>query len=157
MPALNVKEYLAASLRIQHKRFVNDLKAIPEDQHNVSSAGCARTPRYMAAECGYVNGWIADFLQTGKSVRLSQEDEDALYASLDTTEKALAYLEENTDKLAAVYESLDENTLGDISDTLFRRPTSKFSAAMLPILHLSYHDGQYNYIQALHGDDKIHW
>jgi hypothetical protein len=157
MPALNVKEYLVSSLRMQHTRLVNDLKALPNETHLRSYAGCARTPLYMIAECAWVNDWMATFLETGKSDRLPREEQDALFGSVDTAEKALAMLDNSVNRLAAAYEALDENTLGDITDQPLGRPTPKFAPASLPIGHMMYHDGQLNYIQTLLGDDKIHW
>ena len=157
MPALNVKEYLINSLRMQHGRLVKDLMALPKELHDKSFAGCAKSPLYMIVECAWVNGWIQEVLEGGPATRLTDEEEAALFGAVDTTEKALGMLEESVTKLSAVYESLDENTLGDMTDKPFGRPVPLFQPASLPINHMMYHDGQLNYIQQLHGDDKIHW
>jgi hypothetical protein len=157
MPGLNVKEFLINSLRTQHVRLVNDLKALPEEIRDKSSGGCARSPLYMITECAQLNEWIAELLEKGEAKRLTPAEEEALYGSVDTTEKALAMLEKSVIRLAAVYEALDDNTLGDITDKPFGRPVQKFAPASLPISHMMYHDGQLNFIQSLQGDDKIHW
>ena len=157
MAALDLKAYLISSLRMQYSRLLKDLQALPEETHSRSHAGCARTPLYMVAECAWVNNWIAGFLQTGNSDRLSQEEQDARFNSVDTTEKAISLLEESVATLTAAYEALDPDTLGDISDKPFGRPMPKFAPASLPVNHLMYHDGQLNYIQTLLGDDKVHW
>jgi hypothetical protein len=36
-------------------------------------------------------------------------------------------------------------------------PTPLFTLAHIAVSHLWYHDGQLNYIQALLGDEKVHW
>lgn len=157
MAGLNVKEYLVNSLRMQHGRLVKDLNTLPEEARAKSYAGCAKSPLTMIAECAWVNGWIVEVIEGGPAKRLTDEEEAALFGSVDTTEKALAMLEESVAKLSAAYEALDENTLGDLTDKPFGRPVPLFQVASLPIGHLMYHDGQINYIQTLHGDDKIHW
>ena len=157
MAELDVKAYLIASLKQQHGRLVKDLQALPPETHLKSFAGCARTPLYMVAECAWVNGWIAELLEGGPAKRMTDEEEEAFYGSVDTAEKALAMLDASVAKLKAAYDSLDAETLGDITDKPFGRPVPLFQPAFLPISHLMYHDGQLNYIQSLYGDDKIHW
>jgi hypothetical protein len=44
-----------------------------------------------------------------------------------------------------------------MTDKPFGRPVQKFGPASLPINHMMYHDGQFNFLQTLYGDDKIHW
>jgi hypothetical protein len=157
MPAFDAKAYLVAALRVQHVRLVNDLKALPEEVRSQSHGGCARTPLNFIAECASLNNFIAEILERGDAKRLTDEEETALFASVDTTDKAVTMLDQSVSRLQAAYESLDENTLGDMTDKPFGRPMQKFGPASLPINHMMYHDGQLNYIQTLLGDDKIHW
>lgn len=158
MPALNVKEHLIQSTRSAQAMMTNDLKAIPQEQHRVSPGGCARDALNLVAECAMVNGFVAHFLQTGSFERPSAEDRQAHLASFDTAEKALNYLEQETSRLVAAIEAVDENTLGDlIESTPLGRPMTRFGIAQLPSVHMMYHDGQLNYIQTLLGDDRMHW
>ena len=117
MPALNAIEYLKTSLRMQHGRVAKDLKALPEETHRQSLAGCAKSPLWMVAECAWVNGWITDVLQGGPADRLTDEEEAALFGSVDTAEQALAMLDESVTKLLAAYDALDEGTLERTSPT----------------------------------------
>ena len=157
MTAFNAKEYLISALDVQYTRLVNDFKALPGEAQSKSHGGCARTPLNFLAECASLNTFIAGILTTGDGKRLTDEEEAALYAAVNTSEKALAMLEESVTKLKAAYQALDENTLGDMTDKPFGRPMQKYGPASLPISHMMYHDGQLNFLQTLHGDDKIHW
>jgi uncharacterized damage-inducible protein DinB len=158
MPALNLKEPLIQFTRSAQTMMSNDLKAIPQEQLCVSPGGCARDALNLVAECAMVNGFVSRFLQTGSFERPPAEDRQAHLASFDTAEKALSYLEQETNHLVAAIEAVDENTLGDVIETTpLGRPMTRFAIAQLPAVHMMYHDGQLNYIQTLHGDDKMHW
>ena len=157
MSTLQPREHLRGmALRVQ-RLMVNDLKAIPEDKQSECPGGCARTPLSLVVECAYLNGMIADYLQTGEMNRMPPDQREAHFASFDTQEKALAYLEQETQRYIAVVETLDESTLGEVSDQPLGRPMSRFAVAELPSIHMMYHDGQLNYIQTLYGDSEMHW
>ncbi|HZO90085.1 MAG TPA: DinB family protein [Chthonomonadaceae bacterium] len=157
MSALQPKQHLREMIQSARHRLVNDLKAIPAEKQNERPGGCARSALHIVAECATLNGTIATFLRTGTMNRLSREEREAHLRSFDTEETALAYLEQETQRLLEAVDTLDENTLGDVSTEPLGRPMSRFALAGLPAGHMMYHDGQLNYIQTLHGDDKIHW
>ncbi len=157
MPALQPKEHLRTFTERAYRLLVNDLNALAQERHHASPGGCARSALNIVAECAMVNQYIAEYLTTGKAERPSPEQRAAHLASFDTSEKALAYLEKATQQLLEAIGALDEAMLGDVSDQPLRRPMSRFAVAELPAVHMSYHDGQLNYIQTLHGDDQMHW
>jgi hypothetical protein len=157
MTALDPKKHLAAFTERVHGLLIKDLTAIPEDRHDECPGGCAHPALRVVAECAAVNGLVASYLSTGRAERLPPDQREAHLNSFDTAEKALAYLEQETRKLISAFECLDESTLGDRDDTFFGRPMTRFAIAELPAVHMMYHDGQLNYLQTLHGDDKIHW
>jgi len=158
MPAIQPKEHLRSLTERWHRLLVNDLKAIDESKNNVSPGGSARPALHIVAECAAVNGMVAHYLRTGTPApRPPREERDAHWKSLDTLEKALAYLDEETNNLLGALDALDEDTLGDVSDQPLGRPMSRFAVAELPAVHMAYHDGQLNYLQTLHGDDQMHW
>jgi hypothetical protein len=137
---------------------VNDLKAVPSDQQNVSPGGCARASLNIVAECAMINAFVADYLTTGEMPeRPAPESRDQFLASFDTEEKTLAFFEEQTEKLFAAFRSLDVETLGETTNALFGRPMTRLAIAELPAMHMSYHDGQLNYVHSLCGDNQMHW
>ena len=96
-------------------------------------------------------------LLAGEDVkRPGPEERKAFYASFTTREQALAFLEQQTQGLLKSIDNLDENTLGDTIDGPIG-PMTRFALAELPAMHMMYHDGQLNYLHALHGDSEMHW
>lgn len=157
MAQLDPIAHLKSSLELQTTRMVNDLHALPAETLGTSHAGCARSPLYIVAECSGVNRWFAAALLHPGTPRPSAEERDAYYASIDSTEKAIAELRSSVEELKAAYDGLDVNALGDQVEGMLNRPATLFAIASLPIGHMMYHDGQLNYLQTLHNDDTIHW
>lgn len=158
MSIVQPKTHLRAFTERMHRLLTNDLKAIPEDKQNVSPGGSARTPLNIVAECALVNGRIADYLSTGAPVaRLTPEERATRLSAFDTEQKALAFLDGETQRLLEAIDALDEDGLGVISNEPLGRPSTRFAVAELPAAHMMYHDGQLGYIQTLHGDVQSHW
>lgn len=156
MAVLQPKAHLRETTLTIQRRLIQDLEAMAEDKINTCPGGCARPALNLVAECAMINALVAGYLRTGVAERLPPDQRQAHLASFDTREKARAYLEQTTQDLLNALETLDENTLGDVSEPL-GRPMSRFEIAQLPAMHMMYHDGQLNYLQTLHGDDQIHW
>lgn len=157
MTAFQPKEHLLSSVTMAQDRLIKDLKAIPPDKNGACPGGCARSPLDIVVECGRINRLVGTSLNTGKAERMPPEEQETQLKSLDTCEKALAYLDTETRFLLDAIQNFDEDRLGDISSDFIRIPMTHFAIAQLPGLHMMYHDGQLNYIQTLFGDDKIHW
>ncbi len=156
MPSLDLKIHLRESTQRAHRLLTNDLKAIAADKANICPGGCARTALNIVAECASVNAMAATVLSGGEFKRPSPEEREAHLNSFDTTDKVLAYLDQETQHLLEVIDTIDESTFGDEMSP-FGRPMTRFGVAGLPSWHMMYHDGQLNYIQSLHGDGEMHW
>ena len=111
MPALVPKAQLRESTVRAHRLMTNDLKAIAADQTNTCPGGCARTALNIVAECAALNGAVATVLSGGEYQRPSPEAREAHLNSFDTPEKALAYLDQETQHLLAAIETLDQRVL----------------------------------------------
>lgn len=157
MSEIPMKENLRDAIRRARYLMSNDLKAIPAEKAGVSPGGVGRTPLNIVAECAMANGQFADFFASGQFAHVPHEQQEALLAEYDSVQKVLAYLDKETDRLLTALESLDESTLGEISDQIHGRPRTRLAIAQLPATHMMYHDGQLNYIQALYGDAEMHW
>jgi hypothetical protein len=158
MSTLDLRAHLEATTRNAGQRLINDLKAVPADQQNVSPGGCARPSLNIVAECAVINGFIAGYLTTGEMPeRPAPEEREKLLASFDTEEKAVTFFEGQTEKLLEAFRTLDVETLGETTNALFGRPMTRLAIAELPAMHMSYHDGQLNYVHSLCGDNQMHW
>jgi len=113
-------------------------------------------PLSLVVECAEANGAFGKILLGETFERKSEEERKAFHATFETIEQALAFLDAETAKLIAIYEGLDESTLGEMTE-MMGMPMTKFAIAEMPSIHMMYHDGQLNYIQTLYGDEAIHW
>jgi uncharacterized damage-inducible protein DinB len=158
MSALQPKVHLRTLLERVHHMVVKDLQAIETEKLTASPGGVARDPLHIAAELGMANRYFADYLATRQlAPRPSPEEREAHMRSFDTLEKALTYLDQETQNLLSVIDGLDENTLGETTNDMFRLPMTLFAVAEFAAMHMMYHDGQLNYIHTLYGDKEIHW
>jgi hypothetical protein len=156
MTALNPCAHLRTVTERAQSLLVKDLDALAEDKASTTPGGVTRSAIEFVVECGAVNGAIATLLTTGEMNRPDPEQRKAFFASFTTREQAQAFLEKQTQELLTTLDGLDENTLGDMVDGPIG-PMTRFALAEVPYMHMMYHDGQLNYLHALHGDDQMHW
>ncbi|RYG22809.1 DUF664 domain-containing protein, partial [bacterium] len=138
-------------------RLSMDLAHLKAEQLSASPMGVARSPLAFTAECIGFNRLVADSV-AGKPTSIpSQEQREAFFASIDSLEKAQAGLKASADALAAAVEATDEATLTAEGTAPWGEPLSLYMLVYYAADHMSYHDGQVNYIQALYGDAEDHW
>ena len=156
MTAFDAKAHLRTSTEWGVKQVTNDINAIAADKRSECPGGSARSPLYIVAECASVNGLIAKMLRGEQVERPSSEQAEAFMKTFDTTDKALAFLHQETESLLSAIDAMDESTLGDTVQTPLGERTL-FGLASIAGIHMGYHDGQLNYIQTLYGDSEMHW
>ena len=156
MTAIEPRAALRAAIERAHKNLVNDLNATPDEKLNSGSGGVSRPAIEIVVECGSVNSMIAGALGGVAPPRPDPEQRKAFFASFQTKESALTYLEQQTQQLLAAVDGVDVDTLGDMVETPLG-PMTRFGLTQLSAMHMMYHDGQLNYIHALHGDPDMHW
>ena len=157
MAALDLRAQLRGGAERAKGLLVKDLNALEEDKAVETPGGVARNAVHIVAECAAVNGRVANFLKTGEFKSPSDEERKAFFDAHTTKASVLSVLEQQTQALLTAIDGLDENTLGELVPETPLGPMSRFGVAQIPAMHMMYHDGQLNYIQSLHGDDKMHW
>jgi hypothetical protein len=71
-------------------------------------------------------------------------------------EKAVKAFKDSMDEIIAALNKADESKMLD-PIMLPSGETSLMNLAYFTCMHNSYHDAQLNYLQAIHGDEKVHW
>lgn len=152
----SLKQHLRDSMSQNTKLFLDDLKAIPDEQLSVSPGGCARTPADLSYEVSFVARRIA--------MRFRGETPDP-WTPMPWTKAPEGYrakeqmiedLESSRAELLAAWEAFPEDQL----ETPIAVPsghTSALELASIAARHPLYHDAQLAYIQTLSGDDAMHW
>ncbi len=156
MAELDLAAHLRATTEGAYKRLVNDLNALDEDKATGSPDAGTRPAIKMIAECGAVNGFVANLVTTGQISMPSAGEREAFYATITTRAQALAVLKDGTQKLYAAFDATAPDRWGDTVPGPFGE-WSRLSAAGFAAMHMMYHDGQLNYLHLLHGDTEMHW
>lgn len=153
---MDLKTKALTELRDVQKRYLIDLRALPDEAISQSFGGAARTPANFTYEIVLVNKRL--------STRMKGEDPGPFDpnvwvetpAEFQTKEGAAGAFEESLNQVVALVESIPaEEMLREIPTPT--GTTSPYDLAEFCAYHINYHDGQLNYIQALHGDAEIHW
>lgn len=152
----SVKESLAELIENAGKDYVKDLESLTTEQLAASLGGSARRGADFTYEVAVVNHRVA--------ARLRGEDpgpwpfESWAVAPEDgaTQEALIESVKASTADAADALRSVDDEDLF-APLMLGESETTKFRLAAMVLVHLSYHDGQLNYIQSLNGDGEIHW
>lgn len=135
---------------------LKDAGYIPEENLGWCAAGCAKTPAQILREIARSNSAIAAAIRCEAPGEAG--DEFAKRVEEASTLDALSQLVRESAK--AVCDAIDSHSEADLGN-LIRMPWGAMfplgQAIFLPVSHMTYHDGQINYIQLLLGDSKFHW
>ena len=137
----------------QAELIVKDTKYIPEERFAFCPAGCAKTAKDILAEIARGN------LMLGGAISGAAPDEgfNKRVDQASTLEALGKLVIESAERACQVMDALSE---ADLDREVTMPWGAKFrigEAIFLPISHMTYHDGQINYIQTLLGDAKFHW
>jgi len=156
MAELNLAAHLRATTERAYNNLVNDLNALDEEKASGSPNVALRPAIKVVAECGAVNGTLAELLTAGTATMPSPDERAAYFATITTRAAALAELEKGTQKLYAAIDGVTADRWGEVVPTMLG-PMTLASAAGMAGLHMMYHDGQINSLHLLHGDTEMHW
>ncbi len=153
---LDLKTFAIKQLEDVRDRYLQDLQALPDEAFDSSFGGSARTPAHFTYEIVCVNERFVK--------RLSGEDPgpfnpetwantpDNFRSKAGSIQGFEASLNQVVD---AVKGMADNEMLREIQTP--GGSTNPYDLALFCASHVNYHDGQLNYIQALHGDTAVHW
>jgi hypothetical protein len=152
-----MKTFLANFVEKIGASYANDLKHIPADKQLLSPMGVARSATIFTAECAGFNRWITKIIAGEEVTMPDEEGRKAYYASFDSGEKALEELNSSVAELCEAIRGCSEDDLGRTVTMPWGDPMVMAEAIHMAGVHMAYHEGQLNYIQALYGDGENHW
>jgi uncharacterized damage-inducible protein DinB len=149
----SIKEIAKSGVMLQTELLIKDTKYIPEEKFAFCPMGCAKTARDIMAETANVNVMLAKaFTGAGK---------DAEFGTRVDQASTLADLAELVRESASVViDAIDSLGDADLEKEVTMPWGARYplwQAIFLPTSHMTYHDGQINYIQTLLGDSAFHW
>jgi len=152
---VDARAYLAGWLSAVTGMTIADINAIPEEKWTESLGGCARSANGLLADTVTNLLWTTDVVQGKES---------------DAYNHMAAMAEEFTDKSVAVakfaaasaalgeaIQNASDEVLNSMATAPWGMPTPVFTLATISVNHIWYHDGQFNYVHCLLGDEKVHW
>lgn len=149
----SIKEIAKSGVMLQAELLIKDTKHIPEEKFAFCPMGCAKTARDILAEIAIVNVMLA------KALTGAEKDEE--FARRVEQASTLAELGElMSESAAVVVDAIDSLSEADLDKEVTMPWGATFplwQAIFLPTSHMTYHDGQINYIQTLLGDSTFHW
>lgn len=137
---------------------VTNLQAMPPDRQTWKPMETGRSALDQIQECAIINGMMAESVRTGQIGKMDFDLYERQKAELDTAEKAIARLLENTAKLTAAIRAYPADRLDEMVTLPFGSGMTMSAAEylMMAFRNMNYHFGQISYIQTLYGDDKMH-
>ncbi len=113
--------------------------------------GDARHVLDLVQECAIVNSRWAEILNRGQWITWPQEKINEELSRMGSLDLALARLRQGTDEFCNAVRSVPVEKFGE-SLELPWAVVSMSEAMLHAVWHMSYHEGQVNYIQTLYGD-----
>lgn len=149
----SIKDMAKGGLMHAAEMFVKDSKYIPEDKFCFCPMGCAKTAEAIMREIAVGNVMLADAIKgTEPNAEFKAKAEQA------TTIDALSALVMESAKIACdAIDSIADADLEKEAKMPWGASFPLYVAIFLPSQHMTYHDGQINYIQTLLGDSTFHW
>lgn len=152
-----LKEFLAERVKQASTFYVNDLEALTHEQLDKSPGSKARSGYDFTHEVIVVNNRIAAQLRGEDPGPWPFGDDWAVCPDIDRNkETAIAQIKASSDAVLEALKSVPDEKFNE-KFMNGERETSFSSMISLVGVHMMYHGGQLNYIQALHGDEEVHW
>jgi hypothetical protein len=149
----SIKDIAKGGLMHAAETIVKDAKYIPEDKFCFCPMGCAKTAEAILREIAVGNVKLATAI---KGEEPSAEFEAK--AGQATTIDALgALVMESAGIACAAIDTIADEDMEKLAKMPWGASFPMFVAIFLPSQHMTYHDGQINYIQTLLGDSTFHW
>ena len=150
-----LKDILTDQLQMNAYLYGKDLAASSDEVMSSCIQGCARNPLSFTTEAAGFN-MLCSKLIRGETVS-DMQGEYAKHSEYDTKEKAAAFLQESVDTLVKTIAEVSDEDLHKEVTAPWGQTMPAYKMAFMASWHMGYHDGQLNYVQALHGDDAVHW
>ena len=134
---------------------VADIKAIPADKWTSPFGGCTRPANALLADTITMLVWTTAALKGETSD--AYDKMEALAGELVDQTAAISAFTTASAAFGEALTSASEEFLQSSIMTPWQMPTPALMVAHIAVSHIWYHDGQFNYIQSLLGDEKVHW
>ena len=152
---VDARAYLAGWLQAVTGMTIADIQAIPDEKWTQSFGGCVRSANHLLADTVTNCIWTTAVLKGENSP--CYDSMGALGEAFSDKAAAIGAFKTASDDLADAIRSASDDVLNSVVAAPWGMPTPVMTLAHISVSHVWYHDGQFNYIQSLLGDEKVHW
>lgn len=150
--ATDIKSHIAKRLESAGSVYVNDLQALSEEALTRCPGGVARSPYDFTYEVIFLNKRIVTRLTGGDPGPFPQDGWMMAPSEFKSKDQCIADLEQSVKDVLDAWNAIPDDKVCEAFG-----PASALDLASLSATHMSYHDAQLNYIQAMNGDAEMHW
>lgn len=154
-PGIDARATLLGWLTGVTGMYTKDIQATPEDKWNATMGGVARPLSMITADAVALLDWTTAALQG--QTRERGDLYEAAQSECATRDGAIASIGRAAEGFRRALSAATDEALNSEILPPWQKPTPLFMVATIAVSHLWYHDGQVNYVQALCGDEKVHW
>ncbi|MDH7480764.1 MAG: DUF1572 family protein [Armatimonadota bacterium] len=152
----SILEVAKQLIRNQAETLVKDSGYIPAEKLSWCALGCAKTAADILKEIACSNVQMAASIRGEKPGKFEEEFADRVGKASTLTELG-QLVKDSADIVCRAIDSHSEADLEKQITMPWGAVFPLYEAIFLPANHMTYHDGQINYIQLLLGDSKFHW
>lgn len=154
---LDARAYLSGWLVALVQMTSADIKAMPADKWATTYGGCTRSAQDVVAETINLLNWTTQAMR-GNVIAGTEEAYPASTRDICADQQgAIDALAIAGKEFGAALAEASDETLSETIMAPWQMPAPLFTLAHIAVSHVWYHDGQLNFMQALLGDEKVHW
>lgn len=154
---MDLKDFLLEKIAGWKGSYLEDLRAMTHEHLAASIGGSARTAYDFTFETAYVNERIATRLRGEDPGPSPYEGWITAPEDFCSPDAAIARFESSADALIAAAQALPAEKLEAEIPLPDGRTTKALDLLSMSFVHMAYHDGQLNLLQAMNGDSEVHW
>lgn len=155
--SVDIKDHVAGRIRQAASCYTGDLHSMSDDLLAASPGGVARTPYDFTYEIVFVNRRIAKRIRGEEPEPFEMKGWIVAPPEFQNKDRAIEEFRTSTDEVLEAWEALAEDQLDRSIPLPQGEPTTPIKLASLCASHITYHDAQLNYLQAINGDGSMHW
>ncbi|MEQ1821278.1 MAG: DinB family protein [Fimbriimonadaceae bacterium] len=155
---LDTKAIIAGWTHAMTDMYCKDLKAMTDEQFVCAQPGKARSASALTADALSMAIYATNLLTDPSTEFQMEADMNRLVGEMTTIEEAVRVVSETGAALSQAIGSASDEKLAEIMTPPWGGPSMPmFLFVNIAANHLWYHDGQINFIQAMNGDEAVHW
>lgn len=151
------KAFLSGWVQNLAGMYCADIKAIPNEKLGTSPGGCARTPQQFSAEVVGLCKWTAAKLRGEEPVQRTEDEMQAFGTTMNSQDAICGAINAASTEFSEALMACPDDRLNSTVTPPWQMDAPLYMIALITANHIWYHDGQLNYLQALNGDEAIHW